>query len=184
MNYRQEKRMQLDVGCGENKQPGFVGMDLRKLKGVDIVHDVESFPWPLGDGGCITVLASHLIEHIKPWFSIPFMDECWRVLEVNGTLVLSTPYPGSRGFWQDPTHCNGWNEATFQYFDPNYPLYQIYKPKPWKIQKGFPVYQAQGNLEVILKKVSESAGQDIAQIGGGTLGITVADAAGVGERVG
>ncbi len=27
----------LDIGCGGNKQKGFVGMDKRKLKGVDII---------------------------------------------------------------------------------------------------------------------------------------------------
>ena len=29
----------LDIGCGENKNKGFVGMDKRPLEGVDIVHD-------------------------------------------------------------------------------------------------------------------------------------------------
>lgn len=181
-------RIQLDIGCGENKQEGFLGMDRRKMDGVDIVHDLEEFPWPLEAESCITIVASHIVEHIKPWYSIALLNECWRVMEEGGKLLISTPYPGSRGFWQDPTHCNGWNEATFQYYDPAYPLFQIYKPLPWKIEKGFPVYQNQGNLEVILVKItpeqSEEVQRNMGFIGGETIGIAVADQAGVGDKVG
>lgn len=178
------KGIRLDVGCGEGKQPGFVGMDIRQLPGVDIVHNIEVFPWPLGSESCVLIVASHVVEHIKPWFSISFMDECWRLLEENGELAISTPYPGSRGFWQDPTHCNGWNEATWQYFDPAYPLYGIYKPKPWKIRKGFPCYQVQGNLEVLLTKVSEEVAVDAQAVTSGDLAVAVADQAGIIDKMG
>lgn len=158
------KFIRLDVGCGANKQNGFIGMDKRKLSGVDIVHDLEVFPYPLPDGCCSTIMGSHIIEHIKPEFSILLMDELWRMMKVGGELMLSTPYPGSQGYWQDPTHCNGWNEATFQYFDSRFTLYNIYKPKPWRIEDGFPCWQVTGNLEILLKKVSEDAEVDNADI--------------------
>ncbi len=148
--------IRLDIGCGENKQSGFVGIDARALLGVDIVHDLEIFPWPLPDNCCLTIVGSHIIEHIKPWLTISLFDELWRIMRMGGQLALSTPYAGSPGFWQDPTHCNGFNEATFQYFDPDYPLYQIYKPKPWKLAPGFPVWQAGGQLEVLMSKIPDS----------------------------
>ncbi len=151
---KKNQSIRLDIGCGENKQKGFIGLDARQLKGVDIVHDLETFPYPLPNGCCTMIVGSHIIEHIKPWHSISLMNELWRISKVGGQLALSTPYPGSRGFWQDPTHCNGWNEATFQYFDPRYPLYTIYKPKPWHIENGFPCWQANGNLEVLLEKIN------------------------------
>ena len=44
---QQEQGIQLDIGCGANKQPGFVGIDIRPLDGVDIIHDLEVQPWPL-----------------------------------------------------------------------------------------------------------------------------------------
>ena len=148
--------IKLDIGCGRNKQEGFIGMDKADVPGVDIHHDVEVFPWPVLNETVRVAVASHLIEHIKPWLSIDFMNEVWRVLIPGGTFCAATPYAGSFGFWQDPTHCNGWNEATFQYFDPTYPLWQIYQPKPWKILKGFPVWQANGNLEVIMEKITDA----------------------------
>jgi len=149
------KSIKLDFGCGESKQDGFVGMDKRALKGVDIVHDLEVFPYPIPDDCCSVIMGSHIIEHIKPEFSIDLMNELWRMMKVGGQLMLSTPYPGSQGYWQDPTHCNGWSEATFQYFDSRFPLYNIYKPMPWQITDGFPCWQANGNLEVLLEKVKE-----------------------------
>lgn len=147
-----KKGIMLDVGCGANKQDGFVGMDRRELKGVDIVHDLEEVPWPLPDDSCLTVVGSHIVEHISPKNMLGFMDEIWRVLKVGGMLAFSLPYGWSYGYIQDPTHCNPCNEATWQYFDPDYPLYNIYFPKPWKIQKGFPVWQVNGNMEVVLVK--------------------------------
>jgi len=149
--------IKLDLGCGENKQFGFVGMDNRKLKGVDIVHDVEKFPYPLPDKSCSVVVASHLIEHINPHGGIfmGLMDEVWRITKEDGEFLMSMPYAGSPGYWQDPTHCNGCNEITWEYFDPEAPvtqggLWRIYKPKPWKIK--FNSFNMNGNLEVILVK--------------------------------
>ena len=152
--------IKLDIACGSNKQEGFTGIDIRPLPGVDIVHDLEVFPWPLFNNTVITAIASHFLEHVKPWLSITLMDEIWRVLCAGGTFCAVVPYPGSRGFWQDPTHINGWNEATWQYFDPDYPLYQIYQPKPWKIHTGFPTWQINGNLEVIMEKRKEVSTDD------------------------
>ena len=151
--------IQLDIGCGENKQKGFVGLDRRKLKGVDIVHDLEVFPYPLPDESCLCVIGSHIIEHIKPWLTIDFWNELWRIMKPGGQLALATPYGKSEGFVQDPTHCNPYNVASFQYFDPRYPLYEIYQPSPWELEKGFPVWQITGNMESLLRKISEVEGK-------------------------
>ena len=131
-------------------------MDKRKLPGVDLVHDLEKFPYPLPSGVCQTIVASHIVEHIKPWFMLDFMDELWRISRVGGQLAISMPYGVSSGFVQDPTHCNACNEVTFQYFDPNYPLYGVYQPKPWMIVRPTPVWSANGNMEVLLEKVGEA----------------------------
>ena len=58
--------IRLDIGCGANKTPGWVGMDMRPLDGVDIVWDVRRMPWPLPDGSVLCAFASHLVEHISP----------------------------------------------------------------------------------------------------------------------
>ena len=123
-----QQKILLDVGCGFNKQPGYMGMDKRPVDGVDIVHDAEYFPWPLDDECCSVVVMSHLIEHIKPWLQLDIMNESWRVLEAGGFLFIATPYATSFGYSQDPTHCSPWNEATVDYFTPGQALYEVYRP--------------------------------------------------------
>lgn len=166
--------VRLDVGCGANKQLGFVGMDKRQVKGpdgkdiVDVIHDIEVFPWPFADESVLDILCSHIIEHIKPWLMVDFMDEMWRVMKPGGQLVISMPYGVSYPYVQDPTHCNPCNEATFQYFDPRFPLYKIYEPKPWLISFGFPTWIAGGWLELLMRKLTVEDGKRV-----GTGGVPV-----------
>lgn len=179
--------IKLDIGCGDAKQKGFVGMDVRPLPGVDIVQDIEMFPWPLPDESVSMAVASHVLEHINPGRSDPkitvlidlllkkkllkkaeiekvignhdpgsifmsFMDEVWRIMKTGGVFMIALPYGGSFGYWQDPTHCNGVNEATWAYFDPLHKsgLWNLYKPKPWRIENG--AFQVNGFMEVALYK--------------------------------
>lgn len=152
--------VKLDIGCGSNKQEGgFIGIDIRPLPGVDIVQDLEKFPWPLPDNCASLAVSSHVIEHINPARGIflQFMDEVWRILKPGGRFVIAVPYAGSQGYWQDPTHCNGCNEVTWAYFDPMdlSGLYNIYKPKPWRIVPNSLNWAVNGNMEVILEKRHE-----------------------------
>lgn len=127
--------MRLNLGCGHApRRPGIVGMDNRALPTVDVVHDCEVLPWPFKDGTFEQITSWHLFEHLKPWLMIDIMNECWRVMAPEGTLKIGMPMAGSFGFFQDPTHIRTWNEATPQYFDPDYKYYQWYTPKPWKIE--------------------------------------------------
>ncbi len=156
----------LDIGCGGNKYPGFVGMDIRDMPGVDIVHDINVHPWPMRDNTVNRIVCSHLVEHIPPvaiselgtWFPfVAFMDEAWRISNVGCEFMISAPYWQSAGFPQDPTHINPINETTFAYFDPlnHTELWFIYEPKPWYYR--YISFDPQGNLEVLLMRHSEDS---------------------------
>lgn len=155
--------IRLDIGCGENRQDGWVGIDVRDLPGVDIVWDVEEYPWPLPNECVVVATASHLVEHVNPHKGgfIRFMDEVWRVMKPAGEFAIATPHGSSQGYLQDPTHCNPCNEATWAYFDPLEPntsglLYMIYRPKPWKIK--YLSWSPNANIEVVLVKRMEDKG--------------------------
>jgi SAM-dependent methyltransferase len=146
----------LDIGCGAHKQSdNWIGIDRLKLPSVDIVHDLEIYPWPLDDESVLTAIASHVVEHIDPAHGgfLKFMDEVWRVLKVGGEFAIVTPYGWSAGYLQDPTHCNPCNEATWAYFDPEAyagALYTFYRPSPWKIKHLSWIVET--NIEVVLVK--------------------------------
>lgn len=61
-----DKGVQMDLGCGANKIPGFIGVDTRPLPNVDLVMDLEKFPWPIPSECASIVSCSHVLEHINP----------------------------------------------------------------------------------------------------------------------
>jgi len=70
INQRCNDGISLDLGCGINKHEGFVGMDARACEGVDIVHDVQCFPWPIDDNTCDCILMRNIYEHNEPRYRI------------------------------------------------------------------------------------------------------------------
>lgn len=63
----------IDIGCGQDKQKGFFGIDRFPFDGVDLVWDLEHFPYPLPDECASVVMASHIVEHINPTAGDPRM---------------------------------------------------------------------------------------------------------------
>lgn len=150
MGAKIKQLLRLDVGCGENKEKGWVGLDRRSLPGIEFVQEVEETPWNIPDNSCALIRMVHLWEHLRPWKTLEVMDEMWRIMAPEGQLQLTLPYGWSHGFVQDPTHCNPANETTWQYFDPSFSaLYKIYNPKPWKLVNC--QYQVQGNMLAVLE---------------------------------
>lgn len=145
----------LDLGCGPHKNKGFVGTDIRDVKGVDLVFDLETFPWPIPDSCVDKLLASHILEHIKPWKSIDLWNEMWRVMKRDSQLLVSVPHGRSNGYIQDPTHCSPYNEATFAYYQPGHEsnLWTIYRPKPWRVMNMKSSEVA--NIEAIIEPIKE-----------------------------
>ena len=156
---RKSGQLWLDCGCGHHKTPGAVGMDRRKVEGIDVVHDLAVLPYPFPNELFNRVILSHVMEHLNPKYHVEIVDEIWRILKVGGILALAMPYAGSEGHWQDPTHIKPWNRDTAWYFDPSHPsqLYDVYRPKPWKVAANS--YQMNGNLEIVLEKLTEKEGK-------------------------
>ena len=112
---KEKKLIKLDIACGQNKQEGFVGVDIAKCKGVDIVHDLEVYPWPFKDESVEEAHVSHYIEHTKDL--IKFMNELHRIMVKDGKCTIIAPYYTSMRCWQDPTHVNAISEASFLYYN-------------------------------------------------------------------
>ena len=152
-----KKGMLLDVGCRDRKESNFTGISGKHFPGVDVVHDLEVFPYPFPAESCLTIKAAHVVEHIKPWLVFDWFNEMWRLLLPGGQLAVSAPFANSQGFFNDPTHITYINEATFQHLDPNYTLYRQHEPKPWKIE--FASWSYSGNIEAVLSKRSIESSQ-------------------------
>ena len=156
---KKRKISQIDIGAGSNKTgKDWFGIDYRKLPGIDLVQDLESFPWKIPSESFNTAVANHVVEHINPSHGvfISFMNEVHRILKPDGEFIIGAPYATSIGMFRDPTHCNFVNEETWSYFSPmdefyHGGLYHIYSPLPWKIKIN--TWNSDGNLEVVLVKL-------------------------------
>jgi predicted SAM-dependent methyltransferase len=140
----------LDVACGDHKTPGAIGLDIRPLPGVDLVHDMTVHPWPLPDACAYRVLCSHILEHIPPDKILGVMAEMHRLLKPHGQLLIAMPYGVSPRALQDPTHFRCWVESVPQYWDCEYPLWQVYRPPCFKIEEC--AWHSIGDLNIILAK--------------------------------
>lgn len=98
----------LDIGCGANKNPGFVGLDILDLPGVDIVWDFNRTPWPLPDECVLKAVASHVLEHILPTYETARLEPLVQLLVKKGIFTqkeaddeLGKPSRGFLGFMDE-----------------------------------------------------------------------------------
>jgi predicted SAM-dependent methyltransferase len=120
-----QKLIKLDIGCGASKKEGFIGVDILKFEGVDIVHDLSKFPYPFEENSIDEIWMDNVLEHIEN--PILVMNEIYRICSNEARITISVPY--FRSFYSiiDPTHRNYFGVSWFNYFDPSHVFNQRYK---------------------------------------------------------
>lgn len=108
--------MKLDIGCGPYKMQGFTGVDVQELPGVDVVHDLDTFPWPFEDASCEYIRAHHIMEHLSD--NVKALDECYRILQPGEVLEIEVPTTDGWGAFSDPSHKSFWNADRLLYICP------------------------------------------------------------------
>jgi SAM-dependent methyltransferase len=107
----------LDLGCGRRKTPGAFGVDIVSLPAVDLVHDLQSIPYPLPDSCADEICLVHVLEHFANPLAI--LQEAWRLARPGGTVLIRTPHYSGRYAWKDPTHLRAFSAESFHYFGEN-----------------------------------------------------------------
>lgn len=93
----------LDLGSGNNKRQGFLGVDSIKFPNVDLVHDLRQ-PWPWADNSIEEAHSSHFLEHLERLERVHFFNELYRVLKPDAKATIITPHWSSCRAYGDPTH--------------------------------------------------------------------------------
>ena len=104
----------LDLGCGKKKTVGAVGVDSMNFPGVDVVHNLNSFPYPFSEGSFDAVILNHVIEHLDS--VVDTVKEIHRVLKKGGEVWLVTPHFTDCHSWIDPTHKSHLSIGSFSVF--------------------------------------------------------------------
>lgn len=81
------KALRLDMGCGRNKQPGYIGVDTHE--DADLRAPMWSVPLP--DGCAEAIVSTHALEHVRKSQVVPTLKEWHRLLQPGGTLTLRVP---------------------------------------------------------------------------------------------
>ena len=86
-NYRSRK---LHIGCGQNVLEGWLNTNFFP-QNTNVFHlkATERFPFP--DNAFDYVFSEHMIEHVPYSDGSRMLAECFRVLNVNGKIRISTP---------------------------------------------------------------------------------------------
>lgn len=140
---KQHAPKKLDIACGQNKTPGFKGIDISG--DADIQHNLFDFPWPIKSNSVSEIVSNHFVEHIPHaypgwdrdgWWT--FFDELYRICKKEASLRFTHPYVrNDRAFW-DPTHVRFIHEMNYYYLD-----------KVWRTSQGLDHYPVSCDFEVI-----------------------------------
>ena len=104
----------LDIGCGTNKLPGSLGMDINPRTAADIIHNLDDLPYPFDDDRFDEIIGSHIIEHVNNPMGV--MCELHRITRHRGLVKLLVPHWTNPDFASDLTHRNHLNSYSFRTF--------------------------------------------------------------------
>lgn len=113
-------KVKLDIGCGDKKTPGSTGLDSFPGSEVDVIHDLNVFPYPFEDNTFDEIYCNHILEHLPDLVSV--MKELTRIAKPKAIIKVSVPYWASQRAFKDPTHVRFFTEHTFDYFSSDYPM--------------------------------------------------------------
>lgn len=111
---KNEDKIILNLGCGNNKKPEEIGVDIIDGPSVDVVADLNIYPMPFEDNSADIVRSSHCFEHLDN--TVALMEDIHRILKPGGLLEFTVPHVSNIEFFRDPTHKRPFTLGTMDYF--------------------------------------------------------------------
>lgn len=110
-------RKVLDLGCGNKKRPGAIGVDFNERTQADVIHDLNQFPYPFESGFFDEVYIDNCLEHLD--HPLRVMEEVYRITKPGSLVKVIVPYFRSMWAAVDPTHTHFFTAYSFSYYDPD-----------------------------------------------------------------
>ena len=122
----------LDLGCGQNRLDGFIGIDSHPADDQTMLGDVSCDVYiadskglvpnnplsgKLADNSVSMIYSSHFMEHVYKDEWQHLWKDLYRICKPGAIVVTVFPYGNSVGAFQDPTHQQFLFPETFLYFD-------------------------------------------------------------------
>ncbi len=106
----------LELGCGLNKTLGAIGLDRNRRSHADVIHDLDTFPYPFAEDEFDRIICKDVLEHVNEF--VLTMEEIWRIAKPDAELDVSAPFMSSINYYSDPTHRRAFTSRSFDYFIP------------------------------------------------------------------
>ncbi|MFA6570653.1 MAG: methyltransferase domain-containing protein [Bacteroidota bacterium] len=109
--------MILDLGCGTVKVSNAIGVDKFPIKGVDILAELDKYPYPFANDTFDEIYLNDVIEHLPN--TILTMEEIYRICRPNARVFIRVVNWNSHYTAMDPTHVKAFTENSFDFFGKN-----------------------------------------------------------------
>lgn len=113
-----DKKMKtkLNLGAGldikeSNEQEKWINVDFLEGEGIDVIHNLEEFPYPFKDNSIDYVLMDNSLEHLQD--TIRVMEELHRICKPNAIVEIIVPHYTGAGAFQSLTHKRFFGSQTF-----------------------------------------------------------------------
>ena len=167
--------MRVDLGCGNQKLLGYIGVDRFSYDAVDIIHDMNE-PLPFEDNSVSHIMASHSLQYVH--HLQPVLEEIYRVCKHGAIVCIIAPYAHVTAHMANPHFKQFFNEHSPRYWtqDPHYYVdqeeYLFRQHTSWSLSEAeqeirmdfrllhleffyFPIYSAYDSLELSLLRQSQ-----------------------------
>ncbi len=99
----------LDFGCGSNKYPGSIGIDIDPQSKADIICDLNRVSYPFNDDDFDMVISKQVFEHLDNVDET--LKEIRRICKDKARVIIQTPHFSCYFSYADPLH-----KRTFSFF--------------------------------------------------------------------
>ena len=103
----------LSLGCGDKPKPGWVNLDVVKLTGVDVVHDLTDVPLPFPDNYFEVIFAEQVLDHFR---SLKVIQDLNRILAPSGQLIIEVAHFSSYRNYNHLEHVQLYSVDTFEWY--------------------------------------------------------------------
>ncbi len=107
--------MKLNIGCGNKKIEGYIGVDKFQCEAAEYICDIEKEKLPFEDNSVESIILDNVIEH---FFDIPsVINELMRVSSKGAVIKIITPHFSALSSWVDPSHIHHLSYFSFDHFE-------------------------------------------------------------------
>lgn len=109
----------LEIGAGVDYYKGgkdekVVYLDNVKLSHIDVVHDLNKYPYPFKDNEFDKIICNHILEHVIDLDKT--LKEIKRISRNGAIIKITGPHFSCGVSYRDPTHKRVFSYFTFDYY--------------------------------------------------------------------